>query len=176
MAAPAAPRGIAQRLLWAVCTGFGFGYARIAPGTFGTLPGFLLVAAVFALPGWPLKVAFLVVCSILAIPIATWGERFFQSKDPHPVVIDEIVALPITAVFGPASLFYLGLAFVLNRAADILKPFPARQLQRLPEGVGIVVDDLFSGVYAGLALWICHHFFDADLRNMLPGWMLMPLM
>lgn len=169
------PQGLAQRVMWCLTTGFGLGLAPVAPGTFGTLPGYLLLAAMHGLPGWPLRVAFLVLCAAVAIPIATWGERFFQTKDPHPVVIDEVVGLPITAAFAPPSLAYLVLAFLLNRVSDILKPFPARGLQRLPTGLGIVIDDVLSSIYAGLVLWGVYHFAGGRIGAMLPQWLTRPI-
>jgi phosphatidylglycerophosphatase A len=84
------------------------------------------------------------------------AEARFGKKDPGQVVADEtagqclpLMFLPATAVAGwPAMLMTLPLAFVSFRIMDIVKPWPARQLQRVPGGWGILIDDLFAGVYA----------------------------
>lgn len=175
MSDPRPPAGVRERLMWALCTGGGLGYARFAPGTWGTLPGFLLVALVHTMPNLVAQGAILAALGLIAVPIASWGERFFQKKDPSPVVIDEIVSLPLTCAFAPMSLTYLGIGFVLNRIMDILKPPPARQAQALPAGWGIVVDDLVSGLYAGLALLLLHRFAGEWITVVLPGWMTRPL-
>jgi len=168
---PPAPASVSQRLIWALCTGGGLGYARFAPGTWGTLPGFLLVPLVDSLPNVYVKAAVLAALGLIAVPIATWGEKFFQTKDPSPVVIDEIVSLPLTCAFAPISLAYLGIGFVVNRIMDILKPPPARQLQSLRSGWGIVIDDMFSGLYAGIVLLLVHRFLGGWIIQTFPDWM-----
>ncbi|MCK6455206.1 MAG: phosphatidylglycerophosphatase A [Phycisphaerae bacterium] len=169
------PTGVLQWTAWLLTTGLGTGLSPVAPGTFGTLPGFVLVAVVHMLSAWYWKAALLAMVALLAVPIATWGERFFGEKDPHPVVIDEVVAMPITAVFAPPSPVWLVLAFLLNRALDIVKPPPARRLQALPGGWGIVIDDVLSGLYAGLILFALHRLAGAAIASRLPGWASAPL-
>ena len=61
-------------------------------------------------------------------------------------------------VVAPFGWKYVLLAFLLFRAFDIVKPPPVRMLERLPEGTGIVVDDLAAGVYAALVLFEVRHF------------------
>jgi phosphatidylglycerophosphatase A len=74
------------------------------------------------------------------------------SHDPSKVVIDEIAGQFLTLLFVPVSLVSLVVGFFLFRIADIFKPFPARTAERLPDGWGIMADDLVAGIYAGLAL------------------------
>jgi phosphatidylglycerophosphatase A len=164
------PRGIGQWLAWGLVTGGGLGLSPFAPGTVGALPGFLLVAAIHALSSPLWAGALLAVAVLVSVPLATWGERFYGEKDPSPVVIDEIVALPITAAFAPCSATYLAVAFVFNRALDIMKPFPAHRAQRLPHGWGIVVDDVISGLYAGLLLWVLYRIGDEWIVTHVPAW------
>lgn len=168
---PRSPQGLSERLMWALTTAGGLGMAPIASGTFGTLPGLLLAPVIHLLPGWPLRAAALAGLGLIAVPIASWGERFFGEKDPGEVVIDEVVSMPLTAAFAPLSLIYLFVGFLLNRVLDIIKPPPARQAQALRAGWGIVVDDLISGVYAGLLLWVVHRYAGAWIGANLPGWM-----
>jgi phosphatidylglycerophosphatase A len=63
-----------------------------------------------------------------------------------------MVTLLLNPIAGP---WWTLLAFVLFRAADIVKPFPVRSLERLPGGIGIMADDLAAGIYANLALRAC---------------------
>lgn len=72
--------------------------------------------------------------------------------DPSEVVIDEVVGMMVTLAYLPWSFISIGLGFLLFRVFDIIKPPPARQLERLPGGWGIVMDDVVAGIYANLAL------------------------
>ena len=128
----------AMRLL---ATGFGLGYSPFAPGTVGCLWGLPLAWAIHAAripPGMelPFQIVAAAVLSLLAIPICTAGEKAAGAKDPHC-----LIGLP----FSP---LVIAGAFVTNRIFDILKPFPARQLQRLDGGLGITIDDVFSALYS----------------------------
>ncbi len=128
-----------------------------APGTAGSLAvvvGFLVLDWI----GWmsPLLLAAVAVSSVgLNIALGGWIERFFATKDPSPVVIDEVagqcVALAVPVLRGGDWVGY-ALAFFLFRIFDILKLFGARRLERLPRGWGMVLDDLLSGLYAALIL------------------------
>jgi phosphatidylglycerophosphatase A len=157
----------------------GVGYFPIAPGTMGSLVGvgiYLLlrrgiVDAYFKLIGSRfvslsfehLRVSFVLICVILLVVIALsmvgiWAasraERLFGRKDPGAVVIDEVVGQLITFVFVPffLPLPTIVLGFILFRAFDIIKPYPIRKLEKLPSGLGIVVDDIAAGLYAGTVL------------------------
>ena len=148
----------AGRLATAIATWFGCGFAPFAPGTFGSL-GALLPAILLARAGWrPLH---FVALAVVMLPAAVWSAgrmaRGLGKTDPHEVVVDEVVGQWI-ALGGAAWLHQIRwpvwlLAFALFRAMDIWKPAPVRQLERLPEGYGIVADDVMAGVYAALVLW-----------------------
>jgi phosphatidylglycerophosphatase A len=94
----------------------------------------------------------LVVPGILA---STRTERLMGQKDPGLVVVDEVLGQWVT-LLGAASLNWKALlaGFLLFRIFDIWKPWPVRKLERLPEGTGIVADDLAAGVYGALILYI----------------------
>jgi phosphatidylglycerophosphatase A len=85
-----------------------------------------------------------------------WG------KDPSNAVADETAGQCFSLMFLPAAatatwpmvIFSLGFAFVTFRVLDIVKPWPARQLQRLPAGLGILIDDLIAGLYAAVVVQI----------------------
>jgi phosphatidylglycerophosphatase A len=138
-----------------IATCLGCGYFPIAPGTVGSL-----AALVIALPlhyfagfsGW--RFAVLAAAGFApAVWAATRTARAVGAKDPGIVVIDEVIGQWITLAGAPADNWktWLG-AFILFRLFDIWKPPPVRQLENLPEGLGIVADDVMAGVYAALVL------------------------
>jgi phosphatidylglycerophosphatase A len=139
---------------WAEITAtfFGIGRLKPGPGTWGSVATVLLWAALAQFLPANLRVlvavtlAAAVVC--IGIPAATLVARGYRKKDPQFVVIDE-VAGQLTALIGAPLGWKSFLAgFILFRTFDILKPPPVRQLEVLPEGIGIVVDDVAAGLYA----------------------------
>jgi phosphatidylglycerophosphatase A len=150
---------------WSVATFFGAGFGTPGPGTWGSVAAVLLWAA-YAKLAHPtphtLLIALLIgiVLSIaLGVPAATIAARESGREDPGFVVIDEVAGVWIALLFSPVDWLHALIALVLFRIFDITKPFPARQLENLPEGWGIVFDDVAAGLYAlGVAsllrLWI----------------------
>jgi phosphatidylglycerophosphatase A len=136
-----------NKLLNFFATGFGLGRSPFAPGTVGTLPGIPLAWALSFL-AWPWQVAACAALALLAIPLCSVGEKAAGAKDPHCVVADEYLTFPITLIGLPFAWPVVVFAFLTHRALDILKPYPARQLQALPGGLGITIDDVFSSLYA----------------------------
>ena len=141
-----------DRLRLLVATGLGLGYAPIAPGTIGSLAALPLVAVVWR-AGGPWAV---VVGAAIAIGIGMWAcgvaEARFGRRDPGAVVIDEIAGQMVSLFFLTPTLPTLAIGFVLFRVFDIWKPFPIRQVERLPGASGIMADDLLAGVLANLVL------------------------
>ena len=148
-----------------------------ASGTFATLATIpLVVAAIY----FQQKTGFIyliplitLAITIIAIPVSTYFEKIYGEKDPHRVVIDEVAGYFVTIMFFnfpentyPAfslehyrfySQFFI-LSFLLFRACDIFKPFPANVSQKLPGGWGIVIDDIIAGVYANIILQVIFKF------------------
>lgn len=140
-------------------TGLGIGFAPFAPGTFGSLWGPVLV--------WGVQQAGLPVAAVLGIavvfiaagiPICTAASAALGKHDPGEVVYDEIAAFWI--VFLPHIIFgrpigWLAMigGFAFFRVFDIAKPWPVNRLEKLPDGLGIMVDDLAAGVYAAVCLF-----------------------
>jgi phosphatidylglycerophosphatase A len=140
--------------LWArlVATFFGIGNLRPGPGTWGSAAGLLVWWAIaYQLPSatrTPAVIALALIATLIGIPAATQVARSFGKKDPQFVVIDEVVGQLITLIAVPVTWKTFLAGFILFRAFDIVKPPPVRQLERLPEGTGIVLDDVAAGLYA----------------------------
>lgn len=149
---------------WAtlVATFFGAGRLRPAPGTWGSLATallwWLLASHLPAAARVPVILVLIVVAVAIGIPAATLEARGCGKKDPSHVVIDEVAGQLITYIACPIVWQALFAGFILFRAFDIVKPPPVRQLEALPEGTGIVVDDLAAGVYALIVLQLLLHF------------------
>jgi len=138
-----------------IATGFGVGYLPLAPGTWGSLAAVLLVSLIYQISS-PYPLVIHVVVAVLLFPLAwvTAGRvsQEEEDQDPRFVVIDEIFGQFLCLLWVPVFSFYWILGFALFRFFDIVKPFPARRSERLPGGLGIVMDDLVAGLYAGLIL------------------------
>jgi phosphatidylglycerophosphatase A len=98
------------------------------------------------------------VAVLVGIPAATQMARATGLKDPQFVVIDEVAGQLITLIAVPVSWKSMVLGFILFRGFDIVKPPPVRQLERLPEGTGIVLDDIAAGLYALALMQLALHF------------------
>jgi len=156
-----------QKSAWAflVATFFGCGWLKPGPGSWASAAAVLLWAAfAWALHPAPWQLALALACGILltlvlGIPAATIAERQSGRHDPGFVVIDEVAGQWIALLFSPLDWRYALLGFVFFRAIDIVKPFPARQLERLPGGWGIVFDDVAAGLYALGMVSLARHWF-----------------
>lgn len=145
-----------------IATFFGLGRLRPGPGTWGSLGA---VAIWYALSRFVpanlqiLTLAALVALSIVVgIPAATSAARSSGIKDPQFVVIDEVAGQWITLLAAPVTWKTMLAGFILFRGFDILKPPPARQLERLPEGAGIVLDDVAAGIFGLIVLQLLLRF------------------
>ncbi len=106
----------------------------------------------------PVIVVLILAVVAIGIPAATLEARACGQKDPSHVVIDEVAGQLLTLIACPIVWQGLLAGFILFRAFDIVKPPPVRSLEKLPEGTGIVVDDLGAGVYALVVLQLLLHF------------------
>ena len=152
--------------LWArlTATFFGAGYLRPGPGSWGSAFTVLLwwLIAHFLLAGYgflPYVCAGLALLAVaIGIPAATLVARAAAKKDPQFVVIDETAGQLIALIAAPIAWKSFLAAFIIFRAFDITKPPPIRLLERLPEGTGIVVDDVGAGLYALAVMQLLLHF------------------
>jgi phosphatidylglycerophosphatase A len=135
-----------------VATGFGAGYAPVAPGTAGSLVGLVLV---FLVHNRSLILYTVVVLTVFALGVhaADCMERATGEKDNRRIVIDEIAGMLVAGFLLPSDPGYWIGGFVLFRVLDVMKPFPARWVeQNIVGGWGIMLDDTVAGLYANLIL------------------------
>jgi phosphatidylglycerophosphatase A len=146
--APVRSSGGAPAPLWAdlVATFFRIGRLHPGPGSWGSAATILLwwLASRFVpIAAQPYTVILLAIfVTIAGIPAATRVARATGIEDPQFVVIDEVAGQLITMIAAPVSWKTVLVGFILFRGFDIVKPPPVRQLERLPEGFGIVLDDV----------------------------------
>lgn len=137
-----------------MASGAFLGYSPVAPGTVGSLLGIMLYIPLSFLPVY-YYVPFLLLASLLSFRIADNAERHFGKKDCQVIVIDEVVGVFFTMLLIPPTLINLAAGFLIFRVFDILKPFPARWIDRnVKGGIGVVLDDIVAGIYSNIALWI----------------------
>lgn len=160
----------ASRPAWWIATGFGSGYLKPAPGTWGSLAGLLawllMVRAARGVGGagpWILLAA-PVAMTLVAVWAADGVVKESRQKDPSFVVADEWAGLwfaltpllfTVTVQPQPGLLWMARLVapFLLFRLFDIWKPGPVDAAQRLPGGWGVVMDDVAAGLLAALIVW-----------------------
>ena len=106
----------------------------------------------------PVAIALAALVTLIGIPAATRVARATGGKDPQFVVIDEVAGQLIALIAVPLAWKTFLAGFILFRAFDIVKPPPVRQLERLPEGTGIVLDDVAAGIYALAVMHLLLHF------------------
>lgn len=146
----------------------GVGYLPIAPGTWGSLVGVAIyiaavyLAATYQILSMPVCFAVTAVAMIFLALAAFWSSdrtaEMKKGKDPSIVVIDEVLGQLVTFAFIPFTLSWWPIltGFLLFRLFDIWKPYPVRDFEALPGGIGICADDIVAGVYAGVCLAILY--------------------
>ena len=160
---PATSAVTKSRSSWLIATFLGIGHLKPGPGTWASAVTVLLwwVACQWLLPAqWQLMAAIAasIAITLVGIPHSTVVARESGRKDPGFVVIDEVAGQMIALIGVPLHWKYLLAGFILFRSFDIVKPFPLRRLEALPEGTGIMVDDVGAGLYALALLQIWLHF------------------
>jgi phosphatidylglycerophosphatase A len=145
---------------WTLGTFFGSGLLRPGPGTYGSIAALLLwyaSAHIFRPSSLALAVGTAVaalVVTLIGIPAATIVARESGRKDPGHVVIDEAAGQLIALILAKPDWKHAALALILFRLFDIFKPWPIRKLERLPEGTGIMLDDVAAGLLALICVLI----------------------
>ncbi len=147
-----------------IITGLGTGFLPIAPGTWGSAGAvgvFLLSAWFLPQPAtWGVMALVVALGTVGCVALGGFAETAFGRKDPSQVTLDEWAGQALSLVLVPyrhdvGSIFSVAImAFVAFRLFDITKPPPARGIQRVPKGWGIVLDDLIAGAYANLVVQV----------------------
>ncbi|MDA0733071.1 MAG: phosphatidylglycerophosphatase A [Chloroflexi bacterium] len=140
-----------DKLGWMIGTGFGSGLFPIAPATAGSFVS-LLIYYFLPISSDSIALYLLIVVGFL---LGVWATGTLSTKadeDPSKAVWDEFVGLWVTCLLLPKEIGWLAAAFIIFRILDILKPWPARRLEGLHGGLGIMADDLMVGVYGAILL------------------------
>jgi phosphatidylglycerophosphatase A len=147
---------------WLIGTFFGAGLLKPGPGTYGSISAVLLwYAAAHILHPSPISFAIgtaiaAVAATLIGIPAATIVARESGREDPGHVVIDEVAGQLIALIAIPADWQHAAISLILFRVFDIFKPPPIRQLERLPAGTGIMLDDVAAGLFALAVAQLIH--------------------
>jgi phosphatidylglycerophosphatase A len=148
---------------WLAGTFFGAGRMKPGPGTWGSAAAALLWLAAGASVHFSaqqltwLTLAGVAAALAIGIPAATIVEQESGREDPQHVVIDEVAGQWIALLHSRVNLSHLLAGFLLFRLFDIVKPWPARRLENLSGGWGIMLDDVAAGVYALLVMQALQH-------------------
>lgn len=151
-----------------IATWFGSGLLPWAPGTWGSLAALPFAVALAWFGGaWALSIA-----TLLSFIVGVWASQRYANaigrKDPGSVVIDEVAGQWL-AILPIATTFWLyPVAFLAFRLFDITKPWPARNAENLPGGMGIMADDIVAGFYAGVVTWLVSIAAQAGGLNLSP--------
>ena len=145
------------RFALAVATAGGIGFLPVAPGTAGSALG---IGVYFLTRAWSDGAQIALLAAVIGVGIwaGTYVARHFRQEDPGLVVIDEVAGQLLTLLLLDVNLAGAVLGFLLFRLLDIVKPWPVHRLEALPEGIGIMADDLMAGLYGWLllagAIWL----------------------
>lgn len=138
---------------WEKLLGSGFysGYIPFASGTFGSLAALII----YLIPGFEKPYVLIPAILIFIVIGIKVGDKFDQvyGKDPSQCTIDEVVGMWITLIYVPKTIINILICFFVWRLLDIVKPYPARDSEKLPGGLGIMMDDIIASFYS---LFIVH--------------------
>jgi phosphatidylglycerophosphatase A len=135
-----------------ITTFFFVGYLPLIPGTFGSAAA-LILFLIFK-PAPAAQCGFLAAFMFLGFYFSGKAEKLFNKKDPKYIVIDEVAGMFLAFLFVPLDFKLLLIGFLLFRALDTVKPYPADPLQGLKGSAGIMLDDIVAGIYTNLILQI----------------------
>lgn len=145
-----------MRALAVFIASFGYvGYFPIAPGTAGSLAALALFAFIRWIGVPAVELGAIVAVFAIGVWAAHGTELALGRKDPGIVVIDEVLGMLITLAVLPVSIWGVVLGFLFFRVLDVIKPYPAAQLEHIHGGLGIMADDAVAGLYSYILLRAC---------------------
>jgi phosphatidylglycerophosphatase A len=154
-----------DRLAYLTATGFGAGFLPKAPGTFGAIEGVAIFLLTLALHLSSQRLfVLLVALNIVIFAVGVWASKrtceISNLEDPSQVVVDEISGqlIALTPLAFGSSTALVVLAFILFRLFDIFKPYPIRKLEHLPNGFGVMLDDVLAGIFAAAIVGLVSYF------------------
>ena len=136
-----------KRLALFLATSGGLGYAPIAPGTFGSAAG-LAIYLLTSHWSFPAQAALAAGVTLVGVWASSIAATHFGRSDPSHVVIDEVAGQLVTFLGTGVGFPGAILGFLLFRALDIIKPWPANRFEALHGGLGIMADDVMAAAYA----------------------------
>ena len=148
---------VSRAVILFIAQGAYSGRSPVAPGTAGTLVGILLYLGVKNLSPIPYGILCVILCGI-GTYAAGKAECMLGSKDSPSIVIDEIAGYLIAMFMVPSGWGYVAAGFFLFRLFDVVKPWPLYGLQKVREGLGVMLDDIGAGVYTNIALQIAAYY------------------
>tara|TARA_A100001037_G_scaffold68349_1_gene60821 strand:+ start:5933 stop:6400 length:468 start_codon:yes stop_codon:yes gene_type:complete len=145
--------GVIEKFAFLFATGFYTGLWPLKGPA--TVASFVSVIIFFFLSNIFLNDIYLLLVIIVFIIVGTWSSDFTATendKDPSKVVIDEWVGMWITLLFLPNSFAWFIVGFLVFRYLDIFKPFGIKKFERIPGGLGIMMDDIAAGIFGCIVL------------------------
>lgn len=139
-------------------SGFYTGYIKKASGTFGSLAGLLI----YLIPGFEnpsVMIFFISLFIVIGVPIAIKFENKYGT-DPKEYTNDEVIGMWISLLFVPKKIWWIIITFLIWRFLDIVKPFPAKQLENVKNGWGVLLDDIAAGIYSFIILQLIIYVFN----------------
>ncbi|MCX7876205.1 MAG: phosphatidylglycerophosphatase A [Melioribacteraceae bacterium] len=139
-------------------SGFYTGYVNKASGTFGSLAALLI----YLIPGFEnptIMIFFISFFIVIGVPIAIKFENKY-GPDPKEYTNDEVIGMWLTLLFVPKKIWWIVIGFFIWRFLDIVKPFPAKQLEKVKNGWGVLLDDIAAGIYSFIILQLLIYVFN----------------
>ncbi len=153
---------VLKKILTSIATLGPIGYFPIVPGTWGSAVGIILYWFIYDVASLTTLIMLFVVFIIISIITSTIAEQKL-GYDARPIVIDEFIGQWIALILCPHKWQLYIAGFIIFRLFDVVKPFPIRQSQKLPKGLGITMDDILAGLYTALCLYLLRRFIFGSL-------------
>ncbi len=141
-----------RRLIKITTSFFYLGHSHLMPGTVGSLGGLLLY---FVVKDKLLVYAFSVLfIFLLGMMFSAEAERIYKRKDAQMIVIDEACGMMLSLFLVPYNFWIMILGFILFRIFDIIKPPPAKAIEKFSGAFGVMFDDIIAAIYTNFILQV----------------------